>query len=223
MMHLRISVLLLALFALIVSAGPPQEQDWSELDIDFDAELLSLPTTIMSEDDYYATLGFMSPSIFDPVDYFTYRRPPSPPPPPPPPSPPPPVPEVPHQYMSALFSQGAAYNPFAPARSRSTPPRAASRRGRPALRFLTPTVAGSSSTRSMSENAIPKQKKVVDAADRPFVCEICQDTFVRSEHRLRHHRSIHTKEKPFKCDICQKAFSRADNCRDHRAVHGVTR
>lgn len=51
--------------------------------------------------------------------------------------------------------------------------------------------------------------------DRPYLCEICQATFVRP-HDLRRHEKCHQDEKPFKCP-CSKTFTRHDALQRHRS------
>ncbi|KAH0531204.1 hypothetical protein TsFJ059_000067 [Trichoderma semiorbis] len=49
-------------------------------------------------------------------------------------------------------------------------------------------------------------------------CDICDATFSRQEHLVRHIKS-HTREKPFKCLICGKGFARQDVLNRHRTSH----
>ncbi|KAL6820065.1 fungal-specific transcription factor domain-containing protein [Trichoderma camerunense] len=49
-------------------------------------------------------------------------------------------------------------------------------------------------------------------------CDICDATFSRQEHLVRHVKS-HTREKPFKCLICGKGFARQDVLNRHRTSH----
>ena len=51
--------------------------------------------------------------------------------------------------------------------------------------------------------------------DRPYLCEVCQATFVRP-HDLRRHEKCHQEEKPFKCP-CGKTFTRHDALQRHRS------
>lgn len=50
--------------------------------------------------------------------------------------------------------------------------------------------------------------------DRPYLCDVCQATFVRP-HDLRRHEKCHQEEKPFKCP-CGKTFTRHDALQRHR-------
>ncbi|KAH6646807.1 hypothetical protein BKA67DRAFT_580633 [Truncatella angustata] len=45
--------------------------------------------------------------------------------------------------------------------------------------------------------------------DRPFLCDICTQCFVRN-HDLKRHKRIHLAIKPFPCPFCNKGFSRKD-------------
>lgn len=49
-------------------------------------------------------------------------------------------------------------------------------------------------------------------------CGVCQATFTRQEHLVRHSRG-HTTEKPFECSHCGKAFSRSDALHRHIQSH----
>ncbi|KAJ4865634.1 fungal specific transcription factor domain-containing protein [Trichoderma breve] len=49
-------------------------------------------------------------------------------------------------------------------------------------------------------------------------CDICDATFSRQEHLVRHIK-CHTREKPFKCLICDKGFARQDVLNRHRTSH----
>ena len=47
------------------------------------------------------------------------------------------------------------------------------------------------------------------AADRPFKCDQCPQSFNRN-HDLKRHKRIHLAVKPFPCGHCDKSFSRKD-------------
>lgn len=47
------------------------------------------------------------------------------------------------------------------------------------------------------------------AADRPFKCDQCPQSFNRN-HDLKRHKRIHLAVKPFPCNHCDKSFSRKD-------------
>ncbi|WVQ77188.1 hypothetical protein IAR50_006871 [Cryptococcus sp. DSM 104548] len=55
--------------------------------------------------------------------------------------------------------------------------------------------------------------------DRPFKCEMCQQSFNRN-HDLKRHKRIHLSVKPFACEKCGKTFSRKDALRRHWLVKG---
>ncbi|KAL6890068.1 fungal-specific transcription factor domain-containing protein [Trichoderma evansii] len=59
---------------------------------------------------------------------------------------------------------------------------------------------------------------VASKIGRDKKCDICDATFSRQEHLLRHTRS-HTREKPFKCLICGKGFARQDVLNRHHTSH----
>ncbi|KAL5341057.1 hypothetical protein BJX70DRAFT_396113 [Aspergillus crustosus] len=52
----------------------------------------------------------------------------------------------------------------------------------------------------------------------PIQCDVCQATFTRHEHLVRHARG-HTAEKPFTCTQCGKAFARLDVLHRHTQSH----
>ena len=53
---------------------------------------------------------------------------------------------------------------------------------------------------------------------RHHVCPVCDRSFQRKEHLVRHNRT-HTKEKPFSCSVCSKRFSRSDEHLRHLRIH----
>ncbi|KAK4062783.1 transcriptional regulator family: C2H2 zinc finger and Fungal Specific TF [Trichoderma aggressivum f. europaeum] len=64
--------------------------------------------------------------------------------------------------------------------------------------------------------ASPAASKPPAGADKK--CDICEATFSRQEHLVRHIKS-HTREKPFRCLICGKGFARQDVLSRHRTSH----
>ncbi|KAJ5699136.1 hypothetical protein N7462_001141 [Penicillium macrosclerotiorum] len=57
------------------------------------------------------------------------------------------------------------------------------------------------------------------AADRPFKCDQCPQSFNRN-HDLKRHKRIHLAVKPFPCAHCDKSFSRKDALKRHILVKG---
>jgi uncharacterized Zn-finger protein len=57
------------------------------------------------------------------------------------------------------------------------------------------------------------------AADRPFKCDQCPQSFNRN-HDLKRHKRIHLAVKPFPCSHCDKSFSRKDALKRHILVKG---
>ncbi|KAJ5110245.1 hypothetical protein N7532_002890 [Penicillium argentinense] len=57
------------------------------------------------------------------------------------------------------------------------------------------------------------------AADRPFKCDQCPQSFNRN-HDLKRHKRIHLAVKPFPCNHCDKSFSRKDALKRHILVKG---
>eukprot|EP00347_Sterkiella_histriomuscorum_P001460 403371956 len=56
--------------------------------------------------------------------------------------------------------------------------------------------------------------------DRPFKCELCDQTFTQYSS-LQKHARVHDKKKPFKCstDGCYQAFSQVSNLIRHQRIH----
>jgi hypothetical protein len=54
---------------------------------------------------------------------------------------------------------------------------------------------------------------------RTYVCQICQKSFRRREHCMRHERG-HTKEKPYLCRYCKRSYARRDLVTRHeKSLH----
>ena len=57
----------------------------------------------------------------------------------------------------------------------------------------------------MKERLISHQTTVHEK-EKPFKCEICQNSFRNKCLLNRHEIAVHENEKPLKCEICQKCF-----------------
>lgn len=54
--------------------------------------------------------------------------------------------------------------------------------------------------------------------DKPFICELCNKSFVRSDFLDNHMEVVHKRNKP-KCNVCGKLFSRKDVLKRHMSTH----
>ena len=58
----------------------------------------------------------------------------------------------------------------------------------------------------------------IHRGERPYVCKICDQSFVQSSN-LRRHEKIHTGEKSYECMYCDKKFSTTSNLKQHIHTH----
>ncbi|KAJ5179991.1 Zinc finger C2H2 [Penicillium capsulatum] len=75
------------------------------------------------------------------------------------------------------------------------------------------------STHHMYGGHPPPHGLPAPAADRPFKCDQCPQSFNRN-HDLKRHKRIHLAVKPFPCAHCDKSFSRKDALKRHILVKG---
>lgn len=61
-------------------------------------------------------------------------------------------------------------------------------------------------------------RKELDRKKRPYQCDECPKSYIRSDH-LKYHMGTHTGKKPFKCAECIKRFSRKYELKRHIKVH----
>ncbi|XP_076094611.1 uncharacterized protein LOC143065128 [Mytilus galloprovincialis] len=52
-----------------------------------------------------------------------------------------------------------------------------------------------------------------------FQCTLCSYKSIRKEHLVRHVNNVHTDHRPFLCDICGQSFKRKDALSQHKITH----
>jgi len=60
--------------------------------------------------------------------------------------------------------------------------------------------------------------KIVHTGKKPFHCSVCDKRFAQVSD-LNKHTRIHTGEKPFHCNKCDKRFTQVSNLNTHRMIH----
>ena len=59
---------------------------------------------------------------------------------------------------------------------------------------------------------------------KEHVCQLCGNSYNKVHHLTQHIKSFHNNEKPYKCEICQKSFIRTSSLKEHMDSHtGVQR
>ena len=53
---------------------------------------------------------------------------------------------------------------------------------------------------------------------KPYICKVCDNGFTISSD-LKRHMFIHTGEKPYKCELCDKSFIRFVHLKAHTRAH----
>lgn len=70
-----------------------------------------------------------------------------------------------------------------------------------------------------TDKTTPGQQNNPNAAKaKPFVCNVCNQTFSR-QHNLKSHALTHSQEKPFQCEICHHFFRRHHDLKRHAKLH----
>jgi len=55
--------------------------------------------------------------------------------------------------------------------------------------------------------------------ERPYVCHICNKTFIKKAHMDRHIKGVHIGEKNVFCEICPKTFLTQEQLKQHIVIH----
>lgn len=55
--------------------------------------------------------------------------------------------------------------------------------------------------------------------ERPFICPVCEKTFVQKRNMLNHIKNLHTGERPHICPLCGKGFSTKRGMLRHTDTH----
>ncbi|KAI8638700.1 hypothetical protein BD408DRAFT_351421, partial [Parasitella parasitica] len=88
-------------------------------------------------------------------------------------------------------------------------------------RSSTPTsISSLLNDKSQNETHLPTpdEQDTKTAAEKPFVCKQCDQSFSRS-HNLKSHLATHSPEKPFQCDTCNHLFRRQHDLKRHQKLH----
>ncbi|MCL4145615.1 UNVERIFIED_CONTAM: hypothetical protein GTU68_031290 [Idotea baltica] len=55
--------------------------------------------------------------------------------------------------------------------------------------------------------------------ERPYVCEVCNQSFIHRHHLKRHNEKFHPMFTPHVCKLCWKSFKRKDHLVEHVRTH----
>ena len=80
------------------------------------------------------------------------------------------------------------------------------------------TVVTASTAHDVKSVPPVKRKKCTRTGKKPYQCQSCDKTFLRSQYLTKHLRT-HTSEKPYKCEVCGSSFSQSGSLRTHRRTH----
>ena len=84
------------------------------------------------------------------------------------------------------------------------------------------------SDNSINNSSDPSEKKVdlkeVEEGERIHkwveqTCQVCEKSYKRKEHLLRHMQTSHSELRPFVCKVCAHTFSRKDRLLRHEKIH----